>query len=266
MKTLEITNRSASARLLNGQSIILAAAITLSGFSAMAASKNGLNSFDFGNSYAGAKGSYSITAENRSGYSKTALNANGTVKFLAKSVKGVDFTATVENSNGRKSANYSLQVAGYTVDSGTKSVSYTWNKGVNQTFVSCSMPIAVGPVPVTISGSCGGGASISYTLQLNPSGVGLSGAAAGWATGSASAGVGVPVLNVALRSDLQLGRTSLNPLVTITPSAMSGQANLVFEPVKIDLGVVLQSGNKVWYRQDLASYSAPSRSVSLIRF
>jgi hypothetical protein len=104
-------SRAGIARLLSSKVIVLGAAITLSGFSAMAASRNGLNSFDFGNSYAGAKGSYSITAENRSGYSKTALNANGTVKFRTKSVKGVDFTATVENSSGRKSANYNLQAA-----------------------------------------------------------------------------------------------------------------------------------------------------------
>ncbi|MBI2928562.1 MAG: hypothetical protein HYY24_23080 [Verrucomicrobia bacterium] len=237
----------------------------LGGYSAIAKSRSGLNTFDFGSSYAGAKGSYSINVENRTGYSRTALNASGTVKFLNKTVKGVEFAATVENSNGRKSASHRLEVAGFTVDSGLKTRSYGWNKAVNKTLVSCSVPITVGPVPVTIRGSVGGGASVSYTFELSSTGVGMSGQGAAWANGSASAGVGVPLLNVALRSDLQLGKTSLAPLVRVTPTTMSGRVNLAFDPVKIDFAVVLQSRSKVLYRRDLASYSAPSKNVSLLQ-
>jgi hypothetical protein len=244
---------------------VLATCFSLVGFSASAASKTGLNTFSFGNNLAGASGSYSINVTDRTGFSHTDLAANGTVKFLNRSVKGVEFTAATENNQGRKSATYSLQVVGYTVDSGTKTVSYTWNKGINQTLVSCSLPLMVGPIPVTISGSIGGGASIGYTLQLATTGVGLSGQAAVWESGSASAGVGAPLLNVALRADLTLGKTSLNPSVNVTPTSMSGQANLQFDPVRIDFSVALQSLGRVWYQQNLSSYSAPSKTVSLIQ-
>lgn len=260
-----VTNKLGRTRILSGRAIVLAASLGVLGFSAMGTTRSGLNSFSFGNSDAGATGSYEINVANSPGYARTALAASGTVKFLNRSVKGVAFTAATQNSNGSKSANYCLQVAGYTVDSGTKSVSYTWSKQVNATLISCSLPIMVGPVPVTISGSVGGSANIGYTLQLSTSGVGVSGQAAAWASGSASAGVGVTLLNLSLVADLQLGTTSFNPSVTVTPTSLSGQANLGFTPVNIDLSVALLSCGHVWYSQNLASYTAPSRTVSLIK-
>ena len=112
----------------------------------------------------------------------------------------------------------------------------------------------------------GGGASIGYSLGLSASGASLDGSASTWMTGSASAGLGVPLLNLALRSDLQLGTTTLQAGVQVTPSVLSGRADLVFDPVKIDLGLAVQSGGKVLYRQDLASYSASSKNTNLVRF
>lgn len=229
-------------------------ALCLAAGSLHAGSKTGLNTFDFGNSQAGAKGSYKITTANSSGTASVDMEATGTVKFLAKSVKGVEFTTSVKNVKGKKSANFSLKVAGYTVDSGTKSASYTWIKEANRTLVTASLTTMVGPVPVTISGSVGGGASISCTLELSTTGGGVSGNASSWANGSASAGVGVTLLQLALQSDLTLGKTSLNPSLSVTPSKMSGQATLNFDAVKIDLAVVLKTLKQEWYRSNLASY------------
>jgi hypothetical protein len=239
--------------------------ISLAGVGVLAGTKTGLNSFDFGNEYAGAKGNYTVTVENRPAYARTALAASGSVKFMKRTAKGVDFNATVENNNGKKSAAYSLRVAGYTVDTGSKAVSYTWSKGVNKTLIELSAQLMVGPVPVLLSGSVGGGASIGYTFELSAAGVGVSGQGGAWANGSASAGAGVKLLNLSLRSTLELGKTQLKPGVKVTPTTMSGQVNLVFDPVTIDLGVELRSLGKTWYRLDLAKYSAPSKVVTLIK-
>lgn len=245
--------------------VIAVALLMIRSFDASAGTRNGYNSFSFGNSQAGAKGTYSIITENRTAYSRIQVATTGNVTFLNRSVKGVEFSATTENSAGRKTAVYSLAVAGYTVDSGTRTVSFSWNKPVSRTLVQASATIAVGPVPVTISGSVGGGANIGYALQLDSVGVGLSGSAGAWASGSASAGVGVSLLNVALRSDLQLAKTSCNPSVKVTPTAWSGGANLVFDPVSINFAVALQSMNRVWYQANLANYSAPSRNLRLLQ-
>ena len=185
--------------------------------------------------------------------------------MAVNSVSGVNFTLSVENSNGRKLSSCSLEVAGYKVDSGTQTRSYNWSKGMNQTLIVGALPLMVGPVPVTIAGSVGGGGNVGFNETFNKDAVGVSGQTAVWVSGSASAGVGAPFLNVALRADLQLGKTSLNALVSVAPGTMSGRATLDFDPVNIDLGVVVQSGNKVWYRQDLAKYAAPSNSVPLLK-
>lgn len=244
--------------------LTVAAMIAAFATTAFAGSKNGLNTFDFGNENAGAKGNYSVTVSNGPKYAQTVITATGKVKFLKKTVPGVDFSATLENSNGRKTANYTLKVAGYVVDTGAKATSFVWKKVANKTLVSAAVGIVVGAVPVTLQGSVGGGGSVGLNFQLSTTGVGVSGEAAVFSNGSASAGVGVPVLNIALRSDLQMGKTSLKPSLTVEPTKWSGNAKLVFDPVKIDLGVVLQTKNRVWYRQDLASYAAPSKSVALL--
>jgi hypothetical protein len=232
---------------------------------ASAATKSGYNSFSFGNSQAGAKGTYSVATEYRTGYSRVALSTTGSVMFLGKTAKGVEFSATSENNNGKKAATYQLSVAGYTVDSGTKSVSYSWNKSVTRTLLSGSAQFVVGPVPVTVSGSTGGGASIGYTFSLSTTGAGISGDASAWANGSASAGVGVTVLNLSLRSDLKLAKTSLRPSVNVTPTAWSGKTLLVYDPVSIDFSIALQTMKKVWYSKLLARYSQPSKTITLLQ-
>ena len=260
------TKKEQNMRLGGNSSVLLSTAAIIAAFAttAFAGSKKGLNTFDFGNESAGAKGSYEIAVSNAPKYARTVITASGKVKFLKKTVPGVDFSATLENSNGRKTANYTLKVAGYVVDTGAKAASYNWSKVANKTLVSAAVGIVVGAVPVTLQGSVGGGGSVGLNFQLSTTGVGVSGEAAVFSNGSASAGVGVPVLNIALRSDLQMGKTSLKPSLTVEPTKWSGNAKLVFDPVKIDLGVVLQTKNKVWYRQDLASYAAPSKSVALL--
>lgn len=230
-----------------------------------AAKKSGFNSFNFGNKQAGACGSYSVLTENGRGYSLVSLTANGDIMFLNKTAKGIEFNGTSQNVNGKKTTTYSLSLAGYNVDSGSKTASYTWNKPVNRTLLQASASFTLGPVPVTVSGSVGGGANIGYTFELSNSGVGLLGNAGGWATGSASAGIGATFLNLSLQSDLQLAKTSLRPSIRVTPTSWSGGADLGYDPVKIDFYLALKTMNKVWYQHNLASYSQPSKNVSLIR-
>ena len=258
--------------LRRSHSLVAAVALLLLGFQSvcsprlLAATKQGMRSFDIGNQWAGAQGSYSLAGANRAKYAHSELGVGGSVRFLKMTAKAVEFSATVENNNGTKTAVYRLDVAGVTVDSGRKSATYKWSKPVAKTLVQGSVPVMLGPVPVTLRGSVGGGASIGYSLGLSASGASLDGSASTWMTGSASAGLGVPLLNLALRSDLQLGTTTLQAGVQVTPSVLSGRADLVFDPVKIDLGLAVQSGGKVLYRQDLASYSASSKNTNLVRF
>jgi hypothetical protein len=233
--------------------------------SALAGTKSGLNSFNFGNAQAGAKGTYSVAVENRNAYSSVSETITGDVMLLGKKTKGVEFNVAVENSNGKKRASYALSLAGYTVDTGAKSVSYAWNKPVNRTLFSASAVVMAGPVPVTVSGSVGGGASMGYKLSLGTTEVALSGGASAWANGSASAGIGVPLLTLSLQADLTLAKTSLSGTLQATPTTMTGNVGLQFDPLKIDFAVVLKSMRVEWYRYDIAQYSATRRNVSLLR-
>jgi hypothetical protein len=189
---------------------------------AFAGVRSGYNSFNFGNSQAGGKGTYSIVTRNNNGYSSAQLTATGNVMFLNKTIKGIEFSATTQNSAGKKSSTYSLSTVGDGGDRGTKTVTYTWNKPVNRSLIQASPTIVVGPIPVRIGGSLGGGASIGYTLELSRNGVGVSGNASAWTNGSASAGIGVSLLNLSLRSALQLAKTSFQPSTKVSPASFSG--------------------------------------------
>ena len=248
-----------------GAAIVVAFALAISGSEVLATTRNGSNSFAFGNRQAGANGSYAVTVANGPGYSSANLNAAGSVTLLNRTVKGVEFNATAQNSNGRKTCSYALSLAGYTVDTGSKSITYTWNKSVNRTLLTASAMVMAGPVPVTVSGAVGGGASIGYTFSLNTGSVGLDGSAAGWANGSASAGLGVPGFNLSLQADLTLARSSLNAGLQITPAALSGSTYLGFDPLRVDFGVALKALGVVVYRYDLGHYATPSRSCALLR-
>jgi hypothetical protein len=244
--------------------------------------------YGFGNDWAGLGADFSLTVQNYAkawtngwkttpsgriatgaysqNYSKAGINTGGTVKFLKKSVQAVGFSANAQNANGVQRADYCLKVAGFTVDSGSKAAQYDWNIYVNKTFFSCSTVVTFGYVPVTFTGSLGGAANIYLTLGLNPDGVGLSGAGLAGIWGSASAGVGLPMLNVGLKADLQLGNTMVDASVSIAPTTLSGKVDLIFDPVKIDLDVAVMSWCSTLFDYELASYSSPSYTWPLIQF
>jgi hypothetical protein len=244
--------------------------------------------YGFGNDWAGLGADFSLTVQNyakawTNGWrttpsgriatgaysqncSKAGINTGGTVKFLKKSVQAVGFSANAQNVNGVQRADYCLKVAGFTVDSGSKAAQYDWNMYVNKTFFSCSTVVTFGYVPVTFTGSLGGAANIGLTLGLNPDGVGLSGVGLAGICGSASAGVGLPMLNVGLKADLEFGTTGVDASVNITPTTISGKTDLIFLPVKIDLDVAAMSWGSTLFDYELASYSFPSYTWPLVQF
>lgn len=246
-------------------STLIAVAVLVIVSSADAKTKSGLNSFTFGNSNAGASGTYSVNVENRTGYSHADLSADGTVKILGKSIKAVTFNAASENNNGKKTATYALGVANYTVDSGSKSATYAWSREKTCTLASASGVFTVGPVPVTVNASVGGGGQVGYSLALSASGIGLTGGGSAWGTGTASGGIGVPLLNLALKSDLQMMKTGLNAGLNVTPTTWSGNTYLSYDPLKIDFSIALMSGSKVWYSYLLGSYAQSSKTVYLVQ-
>lgn len=248
--------------------IVAVLALGIPGAGALASTVTGSKSFQFGNSQAGANGTYTVSVANSATSASASLNAYGNVMLLKRTARAMEFNAATQYSKTSRTplmATYSLSLAGYTVDTGTKYATYTWNKSVNRTLLTANATVWAGPIPVTLTGSVGGGASIGYTLNLNPSNVGLNGGISGWATGSASGGVGVPGFNLSLQADLTLLKTSLNAGLQVTPTRYSGSASLCLDPLRADFAVVLNALGKPVYRYDLAHYTQPSQCWTLLR-
>lgn len=268
-------NRPVWRRLPGGNAILLAGAcLSLGCVSAMAVGTNwgGSYYFNFGNGWAGASGGLMAYVQNSrycsastSGSSRAYVSCRGGVNFLNRSLRAVDFVACAGNNSGTKSANYSLAVVGYVVDSGTKTETYAWNRSVSQTFWSGSATYTIGYVPITLAGSVGGGANVGYTLQLPDTGAGLAGSAAAWINGTASAGVGLDFFSVGLYSELELGKTSIQPALRATPTALSGKVDLVFDPINIELDLAVVSFGRPWASVEVASYHAPAYTWPLIK-
>jgi hypothetical protein len=246
----------------------LAATSVLAGLTspaAMAGSYSKSYPLSFGNSTAGATATFSISAENRSRYARTGANATGDVKLLGQTGRLVEFSAGVENANGNRRATMQLKVAGYVVDSKSMPTTWTWDRSINRTFLSVSQNFMVGPVPVTVRGSVGAGASGALTLAMGPTDALLSGSTSAWGTGSASGGVGVSGANVSVGADLRLLKTRLYDRLQVTPTKFTGRTDLTIDPASADFYLVAKLLRNQW-RKDLARFSAPSKQIVLASF
>ncbi|MCX7826459.1 MAG: hypothetical protein N2689_13000 [Verrucomicrobiae bacterium] len=237
----------------------------LAGTSAMAGSYSKSYPLSFGDNTAGATATFTISAENRARYARTGADATGDVKLLGQTGRLGEFSAGLENANGNRRATMQLKVAGYIVDSKSMPTTWTWDRSINRTFLSVTQNFMVGPVPVTVRGSVGAGASGALTLALGPTDVLLSGSASAWGNGSASAGVGVSGANVSLGADLRLLKTGLYNRLQVTPTNFTGRSDLTIDPASVDFYVVARLLWNQW-RKDLARFSAPSKQIVLASF
>ena len=252
------------------------------------------HTYDLGNSWAGAYGTFSVGAMNRrqlqrtfnaseTGWANASVSAVAGVKLVQQRIEAVNLNFAVNDDNGptrlgptnlncflfrlpvpARYCSRALSVGGHTVDSGTTSQSCSSSSSHNTTFWSGSATAMVGWVPVTVSGSVGGGYSLNYTLSLPANGAGISAAPSVWTSATASAGVGAFGCGVGLCSKFQLGTLGYNPSVTVTPTTITGQANLSMTPVSIDLDLAaFFFGNEV-AGINLARYSAPAASWTVM--
>jgi hypothetical protein len=268
------------------------------------ATNNWEKGFDYGSEWAGAYGSFNVKAMNRReiqrtfnvnepGYSYASCRAQAGVKFLKENVEALNFCLTVNNDlasnrlgptswiipplpwvpNGpsisvpfpsNKFCLRTFTVGGYNVDSGTTYKSFSNRKSYSTTFYSASATYWLGYVPVTVSGKIGGGASVSYTLQLPENGAGVSGDGAVWISADASGGVGIAGYGVGPAVHMELGKISFKPSLNVTPTTVSGQANLVFDPVHFEFLLAVLLHGDPWKSVVLASYDAPKITWPLI--
>lgn len=264
-----------------GKAMLLGACLAFAGLTANATPtyRVGSYSFNYGNEWAGASGLLSASAGNdrrdcwskdfsgKSGYSRAYFSAIGDVTFLKQGLHAVEFVTCAVNNYGNKSATYSLQLAGYNVDSGYKTQSYNWIKYTNNTtFWSGEATYVLSGIPITVKGKVGGGASIGYELQLPDSGAGLAGWASTWLSGEAAAGVEAYGFGVELVVDVDsLGKTTIQPSLKATPTTLSGKVDLVFDPIDIGLDLALLAFGKRVASAELVSYHAPSYTWPLIQ-
>lgn len=246
---------------------VIIAAITVTAFCITnAGAYTKTQPFCYGNSQAGVSIPFTITANNGSGSASISAGASGDVLFLGKNVNFLQLSASAQSSKAASSADYSVKLGPMTVLSGYKTANFQWNVPLNQQLVSAVLPIMVGPVPVTMSGSVGAKANINYGFSLGIGGVALNGSASAAATGTAAAGVGPSVLYVALVSDLSLANTSLNAYLTATPTKLSGSSDLAVNPYLVSFSVSLMSGNFRWYSYQLANFSGKYVDYPLLKF
>jgi hypothetical protein len=304
-------NQTAWRRLLSGEAILLGACLGLGtlclpalgqSLKTTGLSTNWGNSYDYGSEWAGAYGSFNVSACNKrilertfnineKGYAAASASASAGVKLVKKRIDGVAFSLAAHNDNASvrlgptnfiipkfppfipndivivipaRQCSWNFQVAGYTVDSGTSDQSHSGSKSYDKTFWSGSATYTIGPVPITVSGSVGAGASAGYSVQVPANGASLSANASLWMTASAGAGVGAFGCSVGPVVHLELGKTTFTTALTVTPTTISGNADLVFDPVKFELDLTAYLFGTEVGSVTLASDSAAASTVHLI--
>ena len=222
------------------------------GLSAATVDKAYNKSISVGNSTAGAVGSIGARMKAKPRDYLAKVSANGNVKFLGLTVKAAEFEAKAKADRVGISNGYYVKLVGATVASKYSSASVSWSKSYPKTFVRASSLFWVGPVPVTISGSLGGGVGADCELSANTNGVSLEGGVNSWLSASASAGFGFPGASVSLSSRFQLGGTGIGSTIDLGlvggSVTTSGAVNLKVNPVSIHLSLVAQIA---WSRHSL---------------
>jgi hypothetical protein len=210
--------------------------------------------FSVGNSSAGASGQFTASASTGTKTWSAALRATADVRALGYTAKAIDAQASLTSSGGTRSASFKLTLGKATVDSQARNVSWTWARSMPWTILTVTAPpIFVGPVPVTVRGTVGGGLSGSISLALKTSGVGLSGALSSWVSGSARAGIGIPGYNVSIQATLELLRSTLSAGIDAGVK-VAGFARVVREPLTILFDLVANAWPLTWTKS-LAHYS-----------
>jgi hypothetical protein len=237
---------------------------------------------------------------NEPGFSRTEVSAEVGLKFLQQRIRAASLILDAHNDSGacrfdptnvvilvpmlvttpyfhialvatnvpvnipRQYCYRSFTVGGYSVDCGQTTASYSAYRNFSTTFWSGSADYSIGPVPITVGGSVGAGASMSYALQVPTNGASIYANPGIWISASAYAGVGGWGCGVGPYFDLELGRTSFRPSVSVTPTTISAQANLTFNPVRIEMDLAAFLFGAEVGSVTLASYSAAASTVPLV--
>ncbi|WP_141593350.1 MULTISPECIES: hypothetical protein [unclassified Myxococcus] len=114
----------------------------------------------------------------------------------------------------------------------------------SRTFFSVSKRFMVGPVPVSVAASVGGGVKLTVSGQVGPTIARLTTAAGGWANATASAGVDIIVAGVGVEGNLVLVNVSLPAFAELFWPFYSLDYTL-----RSNLNLTALSGNiKLWVR------------------
>jgi hypothetical protein len=129
---------------------------------------------------------------------------------------------------------------------------------------SISKTFFVGPIPVTVRGSLGGGAALSGGVVLqtssgNPA-IGFSGAAVGYASGSASAGVGIRGASAGISAVLKILNTRVGLEVTANRSTVQGRLDVSVTPLEVRFYIYVEA---LWWKYTRSIFGWKTASFSL---
>ena len=245
-------------------------------------STNWTYAYNYGNSWAGGYGSFSIVADNERvllpvfdsnelGLSDVQVASAAGVSFLTLSMQAEALQLRAHNDSGLvkfdladppQFCSRSFKVAGFTVDSGVQTTSYSASKGFTTSFWNPSVGYTIGPVSATINGSVGAGASMGYALQVPANGASISATPTVWITGGASANATALGCGAKLNCTLNLAQTTFNPVLAVTPETITAQASVNFTPVSVGLNLFaylfgLQVGNATLVNYTMPAYVWP---------
>lgn len=243
----------------------LVAALMVTGFASQAYEyDSGYKSLSAGDSDAGFTGCAYAYCYANNDYAKAYAYVDGDVKFLGRTFNAVYGRAECYDTYGDNYAKLRVDVVGYTVYSQSYSYVYSKSWKASRTLASASMTVWCGPVPVTLSGSVGGACGLSVSFDPVPPYLYLSGGPYAYATGSASAGVGIPGYNVGVKTDLRILDSALTGTVYLNIyGSASGSLRATCDPLKIYLKAYAQAWPFYW-DTTLTSWSTSGWSYTLL--
>lgn len=148
----------------------------------------------------------------------------------------------------------------------TASGNYSFGSG-SRTFFDADSTFWVGPVPVTVSGSIGGGYSFDIYYELNVKRAKLHGGPRAWGNGNAWAGVDLWLAGAGVGANIKVLDAYLKSqmLAAFLSFSYSGSMDVVINPLAVDFYINAWLWDWKFY-ETLAKWSTASYTYNLFKF
>lgn len=219
--------------------------------------KSGSHSFDVGNSWAGASGSFTAGVKYRKvdcptePFSKKSARAyvtgDVTVKLLKQTTKAFELSGSAKVQNGVSEARLRVKLGPVTLINETAS-NITWSKDKSITLISVNVVISIYGIPVTIKGSVA--ATLEADLQLagypSSNTVLAAGDVKTSVKGTASASADVKIASAGVEAILKLLQATLRSDLVIFYSDPFGSVKICFMPAAIEIIAFVKIWKPCW--------------------